>query len=109
MVVVKWSEKVEGYGDNIDPPLCCVLFKEEDDSLFPWSGTYPYAKVYCLNCSKEENDWIVPGYQYIRKFKNWRGPIHNGPLRSQTLKEKIKTAEIYSKYVGSAKINTIPR
>ena len=22
MVVVKWSDKVEGYGDNIDSPLC---------------------------------------------------------------------------------------
>ena len=22
MVIIKWSEKVEGYGDNIDSPLC---------------------------------------------------------------------------------------
>ena len=33
MVVVKWSYKVEGSGDNIDTPLCGGLYKEEDDSL----------------------------------------------------------------------------
>ena len=36
MVVVKWSDKVEGSGDNIDPPLCGGLYKEEDNSLVPW-------------------------------------------------------------------------
>ena len=45
MVVVKWSDKIEGYGDNIDSPLCGGLYKEEEDSLVPWSGTYPYAKM----------------------------------------------------------------
>ena len=28
MVVVKWSDKVEGYGDYIYAPLCCGLYKE---------------------------------------------------------------------------------
>ena len=28
MVVVKWSEKVEGSGGNIDSPLCGGLYKE---------------------------------------------------------------------------------
>ena len=45
MVVVKWSEKAEGYGDNIDPPLCGGLYKEDDDSLVTWSGTDPNAKI----------------------------------------------------------------
>ena len=35
MVVVKWSDKVEGSGDNIDLPLCGGLYKEEEDSLVP--------------------------------------------------------------------------
>ena len=41
MVVIKWSEKVEGSGDNIYSPLRGGLYKEEDDSLVPWSGTDP--------------------------------------------------------------------
>ena len=27
MVVIKWSDKVEGSGDNIDSPLCGGLYK----------------------------------------------------------------------------------
>ena len=45
MTGVKWSEKVEGSGDNIDSPLCSVLYKEEDDSLVPWSGTNSDSKM----------------------------------------------------------------
>ena len=45
MVVVKLSEKVEGSGDNIYSPLCGGLYKEEDDSLVPWSGTDPYSNM----------------------------------------------------------------
>ena len=37
MVVVKWSDKVEGSGDDIDSPLCGGLYKEEKD-IVPWSG-----------------------------------------------------------------------
>ena len=84
MVVVKWSDKVEGSGDDIDSPLCGGLYKEEKD-IVPWSGTYPYAKMNCFTWSKEENDWIVPVHQYDEAFKNLRGPIHNGQFRSQTL------------------------
>ena len=43
MLVVKWSDKVEGSGDDIDSPLCGGLYKEEEDSLVPWSRTDPYA------------------------------------------------------------------
>ena len=60
MVVFKWSDKVEGSGDDIDLPLCDELYKEEEDSLVPWTGTDIDAKMNCLTWSKENNDWIVP-------------------------------------------------
>ena len=63
----------------------------------------------CFTWSEEENDWIVSGDQYNDEFKNWKGPIHNGQFRSQTLKEIRKTEETCSKYAGSAKFNGIPR
>ena len=91
MVVIKWSDKVEGPGENIYSPLCGLLYKEEEDSLFPWSGTDPDAKMTCFTWSKVNNDWTIPEDQYDEEFKNWRGPIHNGQLRSQTLKEKRNT------------------
>ena len=59
MVVVKWSDKVEGSGDNIDSPLCGGLYKEEEDSLVTWLETYPDAKMNCFDWSKLNNDWIV--------------------------------------------------
>ena len=91
MVVVKWPDKVEGYGDNIYSPLCSGLYKEEEDSLVPWSGTDPGAKINFFTRSKMNDNWIVPEDQYDEEFKNWRGPIHNGQFRSQTLKEKRNT------------------
>ena len=63
MVVVKWSDKVEGSGEDIVSPLCGGLYKEEND-IAPWSGTDPDAKMNCFTWSKEENDWIVPERQY---------------------------------------------
>ena len=107
MVVIKCSDKLEWYGDNIYSPLCSGLYKEEDDSLVPWSGTYTDAKMNCFTWSKENNDWIVPADQYNEEFKNWRGPIHNGQFHSQTLKEKRKKEDTCSKYTGSAKFNDI--
>ena len=109
MVVVKCSENVEGSGDNIYSPLCGGLYKEQDDYLVPWSVTDPYAKMTCFNWSKQNNYWIFPGDQYNKEFKNWRGPIHNGQFRSNTLKQKRNTEETCSKYAGSAKFNGIPR
>ena len=61
MVFGKWSDKVEQFGENIYSPLCGVSYKEEDDSLVPWSGTDPDAKMNCFTWSKDNNDWIVPG------------------------------------------------
>ena len=94
MVVVKWSDKVEGSGDNIDSSLCGGLYKEEEYPLVPWKITYLNAKMNILTWSKEDNGWIVPEDQYNEEFKNCRGPIHNGQFRSQTLKEKRKTEEV---------------
>ena len=51
MVVVKWSEKVEGSGDDIASPLCGGLYKEETD-VVPWLGTDPDAKMNCFTWSK---------------------------------------------------------
>ena len=82
---------------------------EDNYSLINWSGKDPYAKMNCFTWSKENNDWIVPEDQYDKEFNNWRGPIHNGKFRSQTLKEKRKTEETCSKYAGYSKFNGIPR
>ena len=109
MVVIKWSEKVEGSGDNIYSPLCVGSYKGEDDSLVNWPGTDPDAKMNCFNWSKENNDWIVPEDKYDEELNNWRGHIHNGQFHPQTLKEKRKTEETCSKYAVSAKFNGIPR
>ena len=103
MVVVKWSDKVEGNGDNIDSPLCTGLYKEEDDHLVPWPGTDPDAKMNGFTSSKEDNDWIVSEYQYNEEFNNWVGPKNNGQFRSNTLKDKRNTEETCSKYAGSTK------
>ena len=63
MLVVKWSDKVEGSGDDIDSPLCGGLYKEDKD-IVTWSGTDPDYKINCFTWSKEDNDWIVSGHQY---------------------------------------------
>ena len=70
MVVVKCSYNVEGLGDKIYASVCGGLYKEENGSIFPWSGTYPDAKTNCFTCSKGGNYWIVPIYQYNKEFKN---------------------------------------
>ena len=100
---------MEEYGDNIDPPLWCGLYKEEEYYLVPCSGTDPDEQMNCFNWSKDNNYWIFPEDQYDEEFKNWREPIQNGQFRSQTLKEKRKTEETCSKYAGSDKFNVIPR
>ena len=68
MVVVKWSDKVEGSGDNIYSPLCIGLYKKEGGSLVPCSVTDPYANMNCFTWSKVNNDWIVPYDQYDGEF-----------------------------------------
>ena len=90
MIIIKWSEKVEGSEDNIDSPLCGGLYKEGGYSLVHMSGTDPDANMNFFTWSKENNDWIVPGYKYNEELKNWIGAIHNGQLRSQNLKSREK-------------------
>ena len=58
MLVVKWLYKVGVSRDTIDAPLCGILYKEEEYSLVPWSGTYPDAKMNCFNWFKEYSYWI---------------------------------------------------
>ena len=57
ILVINWSDKVEGSGENIDSPLCGGLYKEEEDSLVPWSGTDPDAKMNCFTWSKKNDDF----------------------------------------------------
>ena len=64
MVVLKFSDKVEGYIYNIYAPLCRVLYREEENSLVTWSGTDPDVKMNLFDWSKEDNDCIVIGDQY---------------------------------------------
>ena len=64
MMLVKCSYKVEGLVDNIDNPLCVVLYRVKEDYLVPWSGTDLDAKMNCFTWSKDNNDWIVPKDQY---------------------------------------------
>ena len=59
MVVVKFSNKAEGSGYNIESPLCSGFYKEEDDYLVPWLGTDTYSKMSYFTWSKEDNYWIV--------------------------------------------------
>ena len=47
MVVVKWSEKLEGLGDEIDDTLCGKTHKEYYSSIVPWSGTYLDTSMNC--------------------------------------------------------------
>ena len=64
MVFVKWSDNVEGSGDNIYSPLCGGLYKEEEYYLVPWSGIDPDAKMNCFTWYKQNNDCIVPEDQH---------------------------------------------
>ena len=63
----------------------------------------------CFAWSKYDNSWTVPEDHYNNEFTNWQGPIHNGPFRLQTLKEKRNTEDTCAKYSGSANFNGIPR
>ena len=57
-MVIKWSDAIKESIVKLDGPLCDILYKEYHESIVPWSGTDPDSKLNCLNCSKEENDWI---------------------------------------------------
>ena len=63
MVVVEWSEKVKGSGENINALSYEGLYKEDDSSIFPWSGTDSDSKMNCFTLYRYYNYCIVPGYK----------------------------------------------
>ena len=78
MVVIKWSDAIQGRRVKVDGPQCGGLYKEDNESIIPWSGTDPDAKMNSFTWSTEENNWIFLGGQYNEDFNNWKGPINNG-------------------------------
>ena len=64
IVVIKFSEKLEGSGDKIYDPMCIQLYKEEGGSIVPLSVIDTYSKMNFFTWSKEENGFIVPGDEY---------------------------------------------
>ena len=108
MVVMKWSDEIKEPKVNVDGPQCGGLYKEDNESIIPWSGTDPDAKMNSFTWSKEENDWIFLQNQYNEDFNNWKGPIKNGQFRQKNIKEMRKTEETFSQYVGPVKFNEIP-
>ena len=109
MVVMKWSDAINGSIVKVYGPQCGGLYKEDHGSIIPWSGTDPDAKMNSFTWSKNQNDWIILGDQYNEEFNHWIGPINNGQFRQQNLKDMRKTEEKCSKYAGSAKFNGITR
>ena len=63
MVVIKWSDAIRWPRVKIDGPQCGGLYKEDHESIIPWSGTDPDSKMNYFTWSTEENDWIVLRYQ----------------------------------------------
>ena len=81
MVVIKWLDTIKGQRVKVDGPQCGGLYKEDNESIIPWAGTDPDAKMNSFTWSTEENDWIFLGGQYNEDFNNWKGPINNGQFR----------------------------
>ena len=109
MVVIKWSDAIKGPRDKVDGPQCSGLYKEDNGSIIPWSGTNPDAKMNYFTCSTKDNDWILLGDQCNVDLNKWKGPINNGQFRQQNLKEMRTTEETCSKYAGFVKFDGIPR
>ena len=61
MVVIKWSDAIQGPRVKVDGPQCGGLYKEDHGFIIPWSGTDPDAKMNSFTWSKNENDWIILG------------------------------------------------
>ena len=94
MVVVKYSDKVEGSGDNKNTPLCGGLYKEDENYLVPWSGKYTYTNMNGLTLSKEYNDWVFRGSvkwrvkKLARTYPQWSIPLVD-PQGEEKYKGKI--------------------
>ena len=109
MVVIKWSDTIKGPRVKVYGPQCGLLYKKDNGSIIPWSGTDPDVMMNSFTWSTEENDWIFLGGKYNEDFNNWKVPINNGQFFQKNLKETRKTEEICSNYAGSVKFNGIPR
>ena len=70
MAVIKWSDAIKGPKVKVDGPLCDGLYKENNGSIIPWSGTDPDAKMNSFTCSTDENFFIVLRYHYNEDFNN---------------------------------------
>ena len=70
MVVIKWSDEIKGQRVRVDDPQCGGLYKEDNESIIPWSGTDPDAKMNYFTWYTEENDWILLGGKYNEDFNN---------------------------------------
>ena len=67
---MNWSDVVEVKRFKLDIPLCGVLYEEYYGSIVTWTGTYPDDNMNGFTWSRKDNDWVVPGDQYNKKFKN---------------------------------------
>ena len=65
--------------------------------------------MHCFSWSKEENYCILPGDQYNEEFNNWSETIDNSQFQSHSIKDKINTKAICTKYSGFVKFNGISR
>ena len=70
MVVIKWSDAIKGPRFKVDGPKCGGLYNEDNESIIPWLGTDPDAKLNSFTWSTEENAWIFLGNQYNEDFNN---------------------------------------
>ena len=71
MLVVKWSDAMEGPKVKLYVFLCDVLYKLNDVSIVTQSETDQYVKINCFTWSSKYNDWVVTGYQYNKTFEKW--------------------------------------
>ena len=53
MVVIKLSDAIKGQRVKVDGPQCGGLYKEDNESITPWSGTDPDAKINSFTWSTE--------------------------------------------------------
>ena len=53
MVVIKWSYAIKEPRVKVDGRQCGGLYKEDNGSIIPWSGTDPDSKMNSFTWSKE--------------------------------------------------------
>ena len=100
---------MEGQIVKLDGPLCGGLYRKDYGYIVSWYGTDPDPNMSCFTWSRKDNEWVVLGDQYNKKFKNWQGTMHHGKFHANYLKKEIRTYMICSKFSGSIRFNGIPR